>query len=488
MPLPRWRATSWLLRKEARELLASRSYWILVLVVGLLVGHFFITATETYAEFSGAGGGSTALASGLSPLDGIVVPIFGAYDIAATFLLPFVVIRLVASEKQNGALKLLLQSPAGTGWMLAVKAAALFGAWIVAMLPGAAALVMWSAHGGHLDAGEVAVVILGHLMVAGVTIAVAAAAGAIAASSASAAIVALTFTLGTWALEFIAEARGGWIGELAEYTPTAVLRTFEHGELRLATVLVVAIFVVAGLTVAGISLDLGDRLRSRALEAVLVVLCAGAVAVGASTLHPSWDLSENRWNSFSRADEAALRSIDKPLHVTVFLAAEDPRLQELENEVLRKLERTMKHVTIENRATSLTGLVDKSETYGEVWYTMGDSTVKERSVAAPIVLQDIYEVAGVAPPSDGDEQQYPGYPMPTLPLSRIAPSTPWLGIAMVFFVAWPLLLIGAWLMLRRGPHQILGTAAAGRTMGSPGLHPNAAANAGKSDSGPSTRH
>ena len=200
--LPDRRAATWLFRKEVRELLASRSYWIFLLVVGLLVGHAFFTAADTYAELSGAGG-SSALAHGLSPLDGIVVPVFGAYDIAATFLLPFVVIRLVASEKQNGALKLLLQSPAETGWMLTIKTLALSCAWIVAMIPGAVALLMWRAHGGHLDMGEVAVVATGHFLLAGITIAVAAAAGAIAASSASAAIVALTFTLSTWALDFL---------------------------------------------------------------------------------------------------------------------------------------------------------------------------------------------------------------------------------------------------------------------------------------------
>jgi ABC-2 type transport system permease protein len=455
LPLPKWRASAWLLRKEARELLASRSYWLLLLVIGLLVGHAFLTAAETYAEFSGAGGGSTALSHGLSPLDGIVVPIFGAYDIAATFLLPFVVIRLVASEKQNGALKLLLQSPAETGWMLCIKAVALFAAWTVAMVPGAVALVMWSAHGGHLNPGEVAVVVMGHFVMAGITIAVAAVAGAIAASSASAAIVALTFTLTTWAIAFIAEARGGWIKEISEYTPLAIVRTFEFGELRLATVIVVAVFIVAGLTVAGISLDIGDRLRSRAAEIVVVVICAGAAAMVASTLHASWDLSENRWNSFPRADEAMLRSIDKPLAVKVFLAAEDSRLQELENEVLRKLERTMKHVTITNGATSRTGLVDTSSNYGETWYTMGDSTVKERSVAAPIVLLDIYSVAGVTPPPDSNDAPYPGYPMPTKPP----------GIVLVFFIIWPLLLLAAWLGLRR---SLVGNAARGP---SPGVAP-----------------
>ena len=108
-----------------------------------------------------------------------------------------------------------------------------------------------------------------------------------------------------------------------------MVRTFQHGELRLSTVVIVAVFIIGGLTVAGISLDIGDRLRSRVLEVSLVVVCAALAMTAATRLHASWDLSEDRRNSFSRADEAALRAIHVPLHLKIFLAAEDPRLTDL---------------------------------------------------------------------------------------------------------------------------------------------------------------
>src|SRR2546425_5254040 len=101
----------WLLAKEFRELMASRAYWLMLLMIGPLVGHSFITAVDLYAEASGIGGGPAALSQGLTPLDGIVVPTFGAYDLAVTLLFPFVAIRLIAAEKESGALKLLLQFP-----------------------------------------------------------------------------------------------------------------------------------------------------------------------------------------------------------------------------------------------------------------------------------------------------------------------------------------------------------------------------------------
>jgi len=100
-----------LIAKDIRELLASRAFWLLLLVVGFLVGHAFLTAANTYAELSGAAGGTPVLAQGLNPLDGIVRPSFGAYTLAVTLLLPFVAIRLIANERQSGAARLLLQAP-----------------------------------------------------------------------------------------------------------------------------------------------------------------------------------------------------------------------------------------------------------------------------------------------------------------------------------------------------------------------------------------
>ncbi|MFI5311127.1 MAG: ABC transporter permease, partial [Gemmatimonadales bacterium] len=99
-----------LLRKEVRELATSRSFSLLLILTGALVGHAFTTAVATYAELSGAAGATAALAQGMNPLDGILVPTFGAYDLAATLLLPFVVIRLISAERASGAWTILVQS------------------------------------------------------------------------------------------------------------------------------------------------------------------------------------------------------------------------------------------------------------------------------------------------------------------------------------------------------------------------------------------
>jgi hypothetical protein len=428
-----------LLEKELRELTASRAYWLMLLVIGALVGHAFFTSVNIYAEASGIGGGPAALSQGLSPLEGFVVPVLGAYDIAATLLLPFVVIRLFASETQTGALALSLQMPPSFNTIIAAKGLALLLGWIVAGAAGMAALHLWETMGGHLYPPETHAVLLGHLLRGVLTIGVGAAAAALSASAASAAIIALTFTLGTWALDYIAAARGGAIAEIAAYTPSSALRVFEHGELRLATVLILITLGLAGLAVAAVWLREGDRVSVRAARVAGVIALAAALCAGFAQLRASADVSEDRRNSFPRADETALSQITQPLVVTVYLAAEDPRLVDLER-LLAKLERTMPNVRVEYGAKSRSGLFEKpGDHYGEIWYDLGGKRAMSRSSTEEIVLETIYDLAGRKAPTPVAERSYSGYPLAARPVLA-----PW-----IFFIIWPVCVISEWWWLRR---------------------------------------
>jgi ABC-2 type transport system permease protein len=430
----------WLIEKELRELAASRSYWLLLLVIGALVGHAFITSVNLYAEASGIGGGPAALSQGLSPLEGIIVPTLGAYDLAATLLFPFVVIRLVAVEKQTGGLFLTLQLPSSFALSMVAKGVALAAAWLFAGLAGAVALLLWRSMGGHLYAPEMWTVVLGHILRGLLTIGVAAAAAALATSAASAAILALTITLGTWALEYVAAARGGTVAAIAAYTPSAALRVFEHGELRVATVLILLIVSCGGLATADAWMQEGRALARRATNVGVIIVGAAALCVAAAQFPGSSDVSEDRRNSFSRADEQTLRHIREPLSVTVYLAAEDPRLADLERGVLAKLRRTMHAVSVTYAATSRSGLFERAnEHYGEVWYALGAKRAMTRSSTEEIVLETIDSLAGQMRPTSDREPTYPGYP-----LAKRSTLAPW-----VFFLLWPVSVVALWWWVRR---------------------------------------
>ncbi|MEO7996561.1 MAG: ABC transporter permease [Gemmatimonadaceae bacterium] len=439
------RAFGILLVMDFRELLASRSYWLLLLAVCALSGQSFITAVELYAEASGAGGGPAALAQGLSPLDGILVPTLGAYDLAATLLFPFVVIRLIAEERATGAVWLQLQWPASFGVTMASKGVTLLGGWLLALLPGMTAIILWHQVGGHLYAPETAALMLGYVLRGVAAIGICAAAAAFSASAASAAVVALAFTIGTWALDYFAAARGGVLAVIATYTPLAALRTFEHGELRLATIIILLVVGGAGLALAATAVPSGRSRRNRVLRSAVAIVIAILACVLGSNVRVSRDVSENRRNSFAPADEIALAAIDAPLRVTVYLAAEDPRLSDLERGVLAKLRRTVPHLQIEYSASGRSELFQKSgDHYGEIWYEIAGHRLMSRSTIEEVVLETIYEVAGLQAPIRANDVPYPGYPISAASASASSRIAPW-----VFFVVWPLLIAGTWFGIRR---------------------------------------
>jgi len=429
-----------LVRKELAELAASRAFWLLLLIIGLLTGQSFITAMNAYAEASGIGGGVAALAQGLSPLDGILTPTLGAYDLAITLLVPFVAIRLIASEKSSGALKLMLQWPESIERQIAAKAIALTCAWIVSLVPFLIALALWRGYGGHLYAPEVLNLLLGYTLRFLLTAAIAMAAAALMPGAANAAIVVLAFTIGTWALDFIAAGRGGIVQTLASFTPTATLRGFERGLLRADVILVLLIVSVLGFAIAANWLHLGRGIRARvAGTSVLVILASLAIVTVLLLVRVSFDLSENRRNSFSASDERVLAGIEAPLTITVFLSSEDPRMMDFENNVLLKLRRSMQDVHVIYPLAGRSGLFENDARYGEIVYRLGMKTATSRSTTEEIVLDTIYELAGVRAPARGTSA-YPGYPL--------AKRAGWVEVT-VFYLLWPIVVAAMWRGARR---------------------------------------
>ncbi|MFI5311040.1 MAG: ABC transporter permease, partial [Gemmatimonadales bacterium] len=377
----------------------------------------------------------------MNPLDGILVPTFGAYDLAATLLLPFVVIRLISAERASGAWTILVQSRARVPGMVAIKAVALVAAWGVALVPGFVAVLLWRSYGGHVNGAELAPLLLGHLLRAGLTIGVAAAAAAVTEQSASAAIVTLGVTVGSWALDFVASVRGGMVERIAAFTPTATLRLFEQGLVRSSTVTVMFAVSLAGLAVATIWLDSASTPVRRLIRGAVALCTLGVLSAGLGQLRPSWDVTEDRRHSFPAEDAAALRGLPAPLRVEVHLAAEDPRLADLRRGVLEKLERVVPHLELVTSSSSSTGLFARpDEHYGEVWYQVGARRVMLRSTIEPVVLETIYGVAGVTPPPGREVASvYGGFPL----VADAAYATP------VFYLAWPLLVLLLAAVVRR---------------------------------------
>ena len=419
---------TWLLRKEWRELMASRSWWVMLLLIGPLVGMAFISAVRTYGELSGVNGTAAGVGEAFSPLIGVWGPTFSACELAAAFLLPFVAIRLVSGDRQSGALKLELQHPMPAMARMSAKAIVLLSAWLIASLPPLLGVVLWRLYGGTTFAPELAAVFAGHVLNAGLTVALACATASVTDHPSTAAILTLGVTVGTWILNFAAAVHGGLWDRAAGYTPTAMVAEFQHGLVRLDAVLVACTQIALGCGLGATWMRLGVPVRRRVGESLLAGVTALVAIVVFARVSVSWDLSEARANSFSRPDEAALARMRGPLRIDVHLAAEDPRRVDLEQRALSKLRRIRPDIQVRYTAATSIGLFEQTaEHYGEIWYELPDRKVISRATTADGVLASIYEVAGLSPPATAEEDVFRGHPLAAEPK----------GAGGLFYAIWP---------------------------------------------------
>jgi ABC-2 family transporter len=431
-----------LLAKELRDVVSGRALWTMLLILCPLVGYGFFQAVALYGEASVAARDAPVLATGLSPLDGVLVPTFGALYLAVTLLFPFVAIRSLGREKETGALRLLVQLPYRVPTLIAAKMAAIFGAWLAALVPALSAVMIWAALGGHLHAPETANLAFGHLLYGLLVGAIALFAASISESAATAAIIALAFTISSWVLDFALAGQPGVLEWVARLSLTQTLRTFEQGLLSLGLVLgvVAAIFGFAAL--AAVWLHPGVPPGTRAMRSIACLVVAAAVLASATQVRTSIDLTEDRRNSFPAADQRALAELREPLLMTVHLAPEDPRYVDLRRNVLAKLERVVPRLTIRLATTGQSVVGSSSdEAYGEIDYSYASRTDKSRSTSPREILPLIYALAGRPVPPPGTGAEYPGYPQ----VADARPALLW------FFGGLPLLIVLAWLWLRRAP-------------------------------------
>jgi ABC-2 type transport system permease protein len=429
----------WLLAKEYRELVASRAWWVLLLAIGPLVGVTFIGAVRSYGELSGLNGTAVGVGEAFSPLVGIWAPTFSACEVAAVFLLPFVAIKMVSGDRQSGALKIEMQHPMPAIGRVAAKAMVLFAGWLVVSLAPLVAVALWTSYGGSVYAPELVAVIGGHLLNAGLTIAVAFAAAAVTEHPSTAAILTLSVTVGTWILNFVAAIQGGIWERIASYTPPAMVAEFQHGLIRLDAVLIAVALVLFGLGFSAVWLRTGIALRRRAQESVALAALGVLVLIAGSAAGASWDLSENRMNSFSEADEHKLATIREPLGIEVHLAPEDPRRVDLDRRAIAKLRRVMPSVHVRYESSTSIGLFEQTAPhYGEIWYELGGKKAMTRATTAESALETIYDLAGIRPPVENDEM-FRGHPLAVAPKRAAA----------VFYGIWPALIVISAFLIRR---------------------------------------
>ena len=431
-----------LVAKELAEVISGRALWTVLLLVCPLVGFSFIQAVSLYGEASVAALQSPVLATSLSPLDGILVPTFGAFYVAVTLLFPFVAIRTLGQEKETGALRLLVQLPYRNSTLIFAKLGAVLAAWALVSIPALSTLAIWAILGGHLGASETLNLLLGHLLYGLLVGAIALFAAVISESSATAAIIALAVTIGSWALDFTLAGRSGLSAWFAQLSLTQTLRNFEQGLLSAGLVFGIMAVICGLAALATVWLPPGALLQVKLVRSVLCVLVTVIALAIASHIGISVDVTEDRRNSFAPADQQLLATLRLPLVITVNLAPEDPRYVDLQRNVLAKLERAMPNVSIV-LAGGRRDFAAKSpdDAYGEIEYVYGNRSDMSRSTSPREILPLLYALANTQPPTPGSATEYPGYPLVA------SADASWLW----FLGGLPLLIALGWLWSRRAP-------------------------------------
>jgi hypothetical protein len=218
-----------------------------------------------------------------------------------------------------------------------------------------------------------------------------------------------------------------------------MVATFQHGLVRMDVVLIALALVAAGLAIAAVWMRIGVPVSQRTADSFAVIGVAALVTLASTFARFSFDASENRYNSFSVADEETLQRIRKPLAVEVHLAAEDPRRFDLDRNAISKLRRVLPDLTVHYVSSTSTGLFEQTaDHYGEIWYDLGGRKAVSRETTAEGVLENIFALAALTPPAESGPV-FRGHPLAARPT----------GAAILLYFVWPALVLGAALFALR---------------------------------------
>src|SRR5439155_11333938 len=163
-----------------------------------------------------------------------------------------------------------------------IKAFVLGIGWLLAGIPIILAGVLRLRSASTLHWPEIGSLTLGHVLNAGLVIALAAAAASLAEHPSTAAILVLAVTVGTWVLGFVAAFSGGLWEQIASFTPSEMLQAFRRGLVRLNIVLAALVLIAGSLVLAAVWTRLGVAVRRKLAESVAVVSVTAILAFAMS--------------------------------------------------------------------------------------------------------------------------------------------------------------------------------------------------------------
>lgn len=241
-----------IIRKELSMLFISPLAWIMLALIQLVFAGFFLVRMDAFLEIQ-----SQLLQVINSPgiTEIIISPVFALAAIVLLMMTPILSMRLLAEERRNRTLTLLISSPVSITDIVLGKFLGLmiFFAVVIMLL---VALSISLRTGGVLDMGLLLSNTLGLFLVTACFSALGLYVSSLTAQPVMAAIGSLGVLLGLWMIDLVASETGGWIHYIS------LLKHFRHfnqGLIDTFSITYFILFIVTFLVLTIRRLD-GERL------------------------------------------------------------------------------------------------------------------------------------------------------------------------------------------------------------------------------------
>ena len=240
--------------KEMRLLFASPLAWVVLAFLQLVFSWIFLSRVDRFLVVQGQLA-SMPNAPGLTEF--VVVPVFGVASIVLLMAVPLLTMRLIAEERRNQTMALLMSAPVSMTEIVLGKYLAIVGFLALVSL----LIVLMAASlltGGTLDLGLIAANVIGILLLAASFAAIGVFVSCLTHHPVVAAVLTLAVFLGLWIVNIATSDPQSTLNYVS------LLKHFErflNGSIALSDLIYFAVLIVMFLVLSIRRLD-ADRLRA----------------------------------------------------------------------------------------------------------------------------------------------------------------------------------------------------------------------------------
>jgi ABC-2 type transport system permease protein len=226
-----------IIRKELRMLFISPLAWILLALIQLLFAGFFLMRLDAFLEIQ-----SQLLQVINSPgiTEIVISPSFASAAIVLLMVTPILSMRLLAEERRNHTLTLLISAPVSTVDILLGKFLSMMIFFALVIMP-ITALSISLRIGGMLDLGLLLSNAIGLFLLTACFSALGLYISSLTAQPVIAAIGSLGALLGLWMIDLIANETNGWIHYISLFK---YFRYFNQGLIDTLSIVYFILFIV----------------------------------------------------------------------------------------------------------------------------------------------------------------------------------------------------------------------------------------------------